>query len=70
MHADPKDTCFSLMRFLAHTGDADKHDGVTSVHVAFVLLVIRGITEGTQRSHRSDPYLNESSLHESIGKSR
>lgn len=43
MPADPEDILrlFGLMRFLDHTHDAAKHDGVTSVHVPFVLLVIK-----------------------------
>lgn len=43
MPADPEDILrlFGLMRFLDHTREADKHDGVTSAHVPFVFLVMK-----------------------------
>ncbi len=81
MPADPEDILrlFGLMRFLDHTHDADKHDGLTGVHVPFVLLVTKhnNGTHTTQahkhtyRSHKQRQSVsNESSLHESIGKSQ
>lgn len=82
MPADPEDIVrlFGLMRFLDHTHDADKHDGLTSVHVPSVLLVTkrekkehtppRDINRHTDHTNRGRLFSNASSLHETIGKSR
>ena len=45
MPVDPEDILrlFGLMRFLDHTHDAVKRDGLTCVHVPFVLLVTERI---------------------------